>query len=847
MIYAQTPEWNWAMKAGGQYAEEAAAIATDSEGNTYITGSYVSTTTIGSFTLPNRSTTFGTYDVFVAKLDPSGTVLWAARAGGTNSEYGTGVDVDPLGNVYVTGVYNSTTIYFGSTNTLYLLRNGTSNDVFVAKLDSAGTWLWAKRAGYRNSDIGNGIVVDSESNAYICGTFQGGAVFPPLPGGITGLQYNDVFVAKMNAAGDFIWAKKAIGLNNESAQRIALDTNNNVYICGSFASDNIIFGEVDANNNPVPGSIVLANSETNSSFEMFVAKLDTNGTWLWARKGEGSGNEFAYDIAVDANNNIYATGTMQNDTDFDGIGLIPAYGGFDAFVVKYDVDGNGIWGKCAGGSNYDVGWGISTDAFNVYLTGEFKGSATFGSYTLSSSPSSASDAFIVGMDAQNGGIFFAQKVGSTYNDIGTSVVAGQNGSVYWNGNFIGTVTFASGMSITSTGTSNKDLYVAKQTYPQQIPMIEQVTIDENNFTSLYSNQLSQIYWNASGLSQVFLDYSTDAGGTWLPITPDAVPAAQGVYDWRVPQLTCDESKVRVRNADASVSAISGSFSIYQPFQLNTMTGGETYLNSETASIKWSVKNLSLTPQVYLYYSIDGQNWSLIENNPVAASLGSEPYGYQWNLPDINCNTVKVRITDVGNDDYYAVSNYDFSIIQAIALQTFVGGISYLATSVQDILWTAGDDEVNGVSLEYSIDGGNNWSVIAEDLNPSLESYAWVLPDISTSTARVQIKDSVTDAVYAGSNRNFAIVHPPAAPQQISLETQASGPNDILISWSAVNQDIYNNPMIASGYKIYFSTEPSENLADYLLLATVRNGTSYTHYGALQLFDQLFYKVVAVKD
>lgn len=843
LLQAQTPDWIWAEPLGGSYSDEVSQIAADSAGNSYITGSYIGDITVGNLTLPNRSTNLTTHDVFVAKYDTEGNVLWASRAGGNNTEYGNGIAVDPFGNVYVIGVYNSSILYFGETDTLSLARNGTSNDIFIAKLDANGAWLWAKRAGYRNSDVGSGIAVDANSNAYVCGTFTGGALFPPLTEGILGVGNLDVFVGKMNPDGDFIWVTKVCGTNSETAQRIALDAGGNAYVCGAFASDSILFGD------PALGdTLLLYNTELNSSFDSYVAKLDTDGNWLWAQKSVGVGNEFANDVAVDLANNIYITGKNDSEVVFGTLDPLFTHGNFDVFVVKYDSLGNALWASDSGGASYDVGWGIATEAERVYLTGEFKSTADFGAYTLTSTTSSSSDAFLVTLDPSDGQITLAQSAGGNYIDIGKSVATNGDGSSLWTGTFTGSVLLPSDISLTGHGSNNKDIYIAKQLYPQPMATLSQVVIDDGTATSLYANQQCMIHWTASGVTDICLDYSTDAGNTWQAINLTPIPAGQSMYPWIVPQVTCDFALLRVRSLDSSVSAVSDTFSIYEPLRLTSLTGGEILFNTDSASIIWTVHDVNATPWVYLFFSIDsGQTWTLIENDPIPAGQGTQAGGYLWDLPDINCVTIRVRIEDSINSMFYAVSSSDFSILQSITLQSFTGGASYPAASQQEIQWSLHDTDLTLVALEYTLDNGSYWYTIADSLDPSLQTHPWLLPDTLSFSARVRMKDSVTGYVLASSSQNFAIIYPPAAPLQLAACVSPATPDDILVNWSAVETDIQGNPLSPSGYRIYCSLTPDAELADMALVSTVSNGTSYLHQGAALTFERLYYRVVAFCD
>ena len=138
-LFAQNEDWIWANQAGGTgYDDTGYSIAVDANGNSYVTGSFFGSATFGTTTL----TCSGNFGIFVAKMDINGNWLWAKQAMGTYSNYGNDIAVDANGNSYVTGYFwgNAT---FGTTT----LTSSGEKDIFVAKLDSNGNWLWAKQAG----------------------------------------------------------------------------------------------------------------------------------------------------------------------------------------------------------------------------------------------------------------------------------------------------------------------------------------------------------------------------------------------------------------------------------------------------------------------------------------------------------------------------------------------------------------------------------------------------------------------------------------------------------------------------------------------------------------------------
>ena len=189
-LIAQTPEWQWAEQAGGTNIDIGKSIALDSAGNSYVTGFFTGTATFGSTSL----TGYGWYDIFVAKMDADGNWLYATRAGGSDYDCGYSIALDSAGNSYVTGHFEGTAI-FGSTS---LISCSGSYDVFAAKMDVNGNWLYATKAGGNGSDYGSSIALDSVRNSYVTGRFYETATFGSAS--LTSFGSQDIFVAKLNSS-----------------------------------------------------------------------------------------------------------------------------------------------------------------------------------------------------------------------------------------------------------------------------------------------------------------------------------------------------------------------------------------------------------------------------------------------------------------------------------------------------------------------------------------------------------------------------------------------------------------------------------------------------------------------
>ncbi len=355
---------------------------------------------------------------------------WAVQASGTDDDYGSAIARDDNGDLYVTGYFKGTAT-FGSYS---FTSSDDFSDIFVAKMDVDGNWLWATQAGGTSSDRGYGITIDDAGNSYIIGEFYWTATFGSFS--LTSSGWSDIFVAKLDADGNWLWVTQAVGIDIDSGRGITIDNAGNIYVTGYFW-DTAIFGSY---------SLISLDWE-----DIFVAKLDTNGNWLWATQAGGSYIDRGYGITIDDAGNSYVTGVIQGTVTF-GHYYFNSYG-TNSFIAKMNANGNWSWATLAGNTQ---GFAIIIDdAGNSFVTGYFGGTATFGSYSLTSS--GYSDIFVAKMNA-NGNWLWATQAGGISWDRGYGITIDDIGNNYVTGYFYETANFDS-CSLTSSG--GHDIFVAK--------------------------------------------------------------------------------------------------------------------------------------------------------------------------------------------------------------------------------------------------------------------------------------------------------------------------------------------------------------------------------------------------
>ena len=460
---AQTGDWVWAKGAGGTLHDVSNSITTDLAGNVYVAGYYKSDTMdFGTIVLLNDSSP--SEDIFIARYDVSGNLLWAKRAGGTGSDIATSIGADAYGNIYLTGTFSSSIIHFGGI-TLSNTQAG-SFDVFIAKYDSSGNVLWAKSTGGPNNDVANNIFVDRSGNIYLTGYFVSDSItFGNTVLINSGGNKSDIFTVKMDSAGNTHWAKSAGGTDQDVGYSICADNNFNVYVSGYFLSYTISFG-----------TTTLTNTFMNSD-DIFIAKYDSSGNMIWVKKAGGIDDDVSYGICADVRGNIYITGVFFSPAiSFDSI-TVNSSGGGDVFVAKYDSGGNVLWVRSGGGTDNDIGTSITSDASsNVYFTGYFKSTSfTFGSVTHYNLGTNSDDIFVIKLDS-SGNMLWNISAGGNSDDWGLSINCDVNDNIYITGASYSSAINFGNMSLINNhyNSFNTDIWLGKLDKATGIP-------NENNF------------------------------------------------------------------------------------------------------------------------------------------------------------------------------------------------------------------------------------------------------------------------------------------------------------------------------------------------------------------------------
>lgn len=364
------------------------------------------------------------------------------------------VAVDNNGDIYVISDFTESNITLG-TNTLTNLSDPSFSDTYIVKYNNQGNVIWAKCFGGAKNDSPLSITFDSANNFYLVGFYRESVNF-----GAATLVDNDGgnYLAKFNQNGDCLWVKNC-GAISEIAEvsSVKVDSSGYIYIGGTFLSSTLTLDSVVVN-------YADYDVTTNNSQRAFVAKLDASGNCIWARAGQSntpnpSGTSMR-SLDVDTTGSVYITGYFYNNVvNFGSLTLtktVTTQFNANMYIVKYDSNGNAIWGYNTGSQyeNMTGGLSVKTDqSNNVYVSGFFTNTVNFGSTTLSST--GGSQMFTAKFDSA-GNILWAKRPNcpAGYNAIQSSDID-ENGNLIVAGMFNNSyLDFGNGVTMLITGTGS---------------------------------------------------------------------------------------------------------------------------------------------------------------------------------------------------------------------------------------------------------------------------------------------------------------------------------------------------------------------------------------------------------
>jgi len=429
---------------GHDFGNGIAALPTP-DGGAIITGRFDSTVTFGE---TDPLTSLGGSDICVVKYDADGNVLWASQAGGTESDAGNGIAALPDGGAVVAGRLQR------------VVGTGGIDDVFVARYNAGGTQVWARQDGGSDFDMGYAVAALADGSAIVTGQFQSAdAMFggiPLTPAGAGPAYSRDIFVAKYDADGNVIWARRGGGIDSDEGFGVATASDGSVLVTGYFEGTATFEVGDGTTKEPTPFG----------AHDVFVAKYNSDGILQWVTSAGGTGIDEGTGIAALEDGSALVSWHSRDTASSPD----------DVFVAKYNSDGTLAWVTQAGGVSSDAapaGIAALSDS-SVVVAGRFDGIATFGAGELNETTLTSDGSYDVFLAQYNpdGTLAWVTQAGGTGWDEGLAVSALSEGNAFVTGDFQGTATFDGGTLTSVSGTL--DIFVAEY---EASPSVGELEVD----------------------------------------------------------------------------------------------------------------------------------------------------------------------------------------------------------------------------------------------------------------------------------------------------------------------------------------------------------------------------------
>jgi hypothetical protein len=594
------PVLNFSTYLGGPGFDSINAAATDAQGNLYVAGE----TSSASLTDPSAGTR-SSRDAFVAKFNSAGTSVSAVYLGGNDYDSATGIALDSLGNIYVTGVTNSSD--FPVTSGALATHAPGGGDAFVAKLNPSFDLQYSTYLGGGSPDSGAAIAVDSTGAAYVTGQ-TASTGFPVTQRAFQASNQggaSDCFISKLNPAGSALAYSTYLGGNAlDLCAGIALDASGNAYVAGSTNSD--IFP-------------VLAPLQTNllGATNAFVAKLNAAGSALvYSTYLGGSNIDNATAIAVDSTGAAYVTGDTASIDFPTTLGVVQneLKGQYNAFVAKLSVPGNGlVYSTLLGGSDSDVGTSIAIDAAGRTVIGGYTTSFNFPTFNPIQAFQGVFDAFGAVLDPNGVSLVFSSYFGGSGDDRGYAVVAAPVNEMILAG-----ITSSSNFPVVSG--VQAALSVAPDAFIMEVAYIAIAGVPGANSVAPSSG---------SGSSQTFaLQYSDTAGA-------ENLQQMSVYFNATLANPPIDSCQLYYNLSTNQLNLLSDAGAAGQAATLGTaatLQNSQCSLNVAAATVALSGNTLTLNvPMTFLAGFAGAENIYMSANDVSEATTGWQQRG-AWTVP-----------------------------------------------------------------------------------------------------------------------------------------------------------------------------------------------------------------------
>ncbi len=609
------PVLGYSTYLGGSADNYGYGIAVDGSGNSYITGYTQSTnfpTTTGAF----QTTSLGSYEAFITKLNAGATnLVYSTYLGGNSYDIGYGIAVDGSGNAYITGVTYSSN--FPTTTGAFQTTLGGTSNAFVTKLNASGTALvYSTYLGGSGTDQANGIALDSSGDACITGQTTS-SNFPTTSGAFKttyGGGNSDAFVTEVNANGTGLaYSTYLGGTAADYGDGIAVDASGDAYVTGYTTSTNFP---------TTSGAFQTTHASDGNKNDAFVTKLNSTGTALvYSTYLGGTVNDYGYGIALDSSGNAYVTGytTSSNFPTTTGAFQTTNGGGGDAFVTKLNPSGTAlVYSTYLGGTGADYGLGIAVDvAGNAYVTGSTISTnfpTTSGAFQTSLNGVDK-DAFISKLNGLGTALLYSTYLGGNAIDSGLSIALGGSENPYVTGYTISTNFPTTTGAYQTTKSGSYDVFVAEFDFG---PTITTTSLPNWTVNQAYSQTIATIggiapvtFAVTAGNLPTGLSLNASTGAiTGTPTTTSGSPFNFTITATDAEGLTASQAYTVVINPALSISpttlpaatatvaynqtiTVSGGTVPYVTFTVTNFNGGTTGLTTSSITTSASAGTITI--------------------------------------------------------------------------------------------------------------------------------------------------------------------------------------------------------------------------------------------------------------
>jgi hypothetical protein len=360
--YTPQGKMAWTFVFGGTGDDRVRALAVDSEGNTVVSGYTTSDLLqVGSKNLESA----GKMDVFLLRLDPAGTLLWAKRFDGPGDDGVFGMSTGPEGSLSLGGYFNGPELDLGGEK-LKHSSGGGEYDVFVAKFDAQGNHVWSTVMGGSSFSYVHGTAMNGQGDVFAAGGFEGGKLSTEGLT-LTSVGKGDAWVARFGPTGKPVWGKSYGGPEHDACHSIAIAPDGGVAVVGSFQSPFISFG-----------GKTFEHVGPSGYHDLFVVRLDGDGSHTWSTAHGGLDWDLAKNVAVDGAGSVFVGGAFFSpEIDVGGGPLGPGGPGgemAEVLLLKLAAGGQHVWSAAFGGPDDDIGYAVAATAGGRFAAvGSFNG------------------------------------------------------------------------------------------------------------------------------------------------------------------------------------------------------------------------------------------------------------------------------------------------------------------------------------------------------------------------------------------------------------------------------------------------------------------------------------------